>query len=59
MEWLGDLLKFNKKEDWYNIRCDHFFNNKGRSLLALYGYSPFQVVARISFIIIILLVFII
>lgn len=47
MEWLGKKIEFNKMEDWYQIRCVHFFNNKGRSLLIRFGSSPFKVVTHV------------
>lgn len=49
MVWLGKRLGFNEMCDWYNIRCDHFYNNKGRSLLMQFGSSPSKVVTNVSF----------
>lgn len=48
MGWLGNQLGFTELADWYGIRCEHFFNNKGRSLLMKFGSSPYKVVTSVS-----------
>eukprot|EP00026_Physarum_polycephalum_P005388 Phypoly_transcript_05422.p1 GENE.Phypoly_transcript_05422~~Phypoly_transcript_05422.p1 ORF type:complete len:507 (+),score=23.77 Phypoly_transcript_05422:84-1604(+) len=47
MSWLGLQLGFTTMSDWYQIRCDHFFQNKGRSLLMKFGSSPSKVVTNV------------
>lgn len=48
MQWLGEQLQFSAISDWYQIKCRHFFDNKGKSLLIKYGWSPSKVVKQVS-----------
>ena len=48
MDWLGDILKYKKKEDWYQFDKHKIINNYGAGLFSkYYNGSPIQLLKAV------------
>ena len=48
LDWLGQELKYEHLDDWYNIRLEDITDNGGRSLLSnYYDNSPFKLIKSV------------
>lgn len=47
INWLFNILNYNKIEDWYNVTGKDFNNNKGSGILSIYNSSPIQLLQNL------------